>query len=172
MARVRRSGSVAELAIRRRLWSMGLRFRVKTSLPGRPDLVFPRQKLAIFIDGDFWHGNAWRVRGLPSFESQFANRSEWWTAKIMRNMERDRQVTAQLRELGWRVERVWESDVLAAPDDVARRLAAIVQPNLIPPPTIPQNALERRRHHSVALKEHREPHKTECEDDADPSPAR
>lgn len=156
MSRVQNRDSVAELAVRRRLWALGLRFRVRMPLPGRPDIVFTRHKLAIFIDGDFWHGNAWRVRGLPSFEAQFTNRSQWWIEKIRRNMERDQQVNRQLHELGWRVERVWESDVLAAPDEVVAKLAGIVRPGVAFGAAWLPTRLERRRYHSVTVKEYRE----------------
>jgi DNA mismatch endonuclease, patch repair protein len=171
MSRVRRQGSVAELAIRRRLWAMGLRFRVENRLPGKPDIVFPTQKLAIFVDGDFWHGNAWRVRRLPTFESQFVNRAEWWIAKIKRNVERDREVSRQLEELGWRVVRVWESDVLADPDDVSFRLARVVRPWLQVPQRLPPSRLERRRLTSVTAKEYREQYRVRAsvaEPESDP----
>src|SRR5713101_7581935 len=101
MSRVKASGSVAELAVRRRLWINGLRYLIHTKLPGRPDIVFPRQRFAIFIDGDLWHGNSWRVRGLPSLDAQFPRRTEWWVNKIRRNMERDREVDAALAKAGW-----------------------------------------------------------------------
>jgi DNA mismatch endonuclease, patch repair protein len=156
MSRVRNRDSVAELAIRKRLWAMGLRFRLHTDLPGRPDIVFTRQRLAIFVDGDFWHGNAWRVRGLPSFESQFANRSQWWIDKIRKNMARDEQVSATLRAQGWRVTRVWESEVLADPNGVAAKLAELAQPGLAMPVARAASYLERRRLASVTAKEYRE----------------
>ena len=115
MSRVRSKNSVAEMAVRRRLWAAGLRYRLGAKLAGKPDIVFLKQRLAVFIDGDFWHGNAWRVRGQASFEAQFVNRSAWWSAKIRRNMARDQQITEQLDHLGWRVLRFWESAVLADP---------------------------------------------------------
>jgi len=161
MSRVRSRDTVAELAIRQRLWAMSLRYRVRTNLPGRPDIVFPRQKIAIFIDGDFWHGNAWRVRELPSFEAQFVNRSQWWIDKIRRNMARDEDVNRQLRELGWRVERVWESDVLADPGSVAQHLAWLVRPDLGKMTPRPVSRLERRRLASVTAKEYRESYSVE-----------
>lgn len=122
MSAVRNRDSTAELAIRRRLWANGLRYRLTARLPGRPDLVFPRQRIAVFIDGDLWHGNSWRVRGLPNLEAQFPNRTEWWVSKITRNMERDRQVNEQLAAEGWTVLRYWESEALADPNDVAERI--------------------------------------------------
>src|SRR5687768_2587633 len=127
MAAVRAHGSTAELAVRRRLWANGLRYRLSAKLPGKPDLVFLGRRVAVFIDGDLWHGNSWRVRGLPSLEAQFPTRTEWWVAKITRNMERDRQVNVQLAAAGWTVLRFWESDTLADPNAVARQIAARVR---------------------------------------------
>src|SRR4051812_46193976 len=107
MAAVRNRDSTAELAVRRRLWANGLRYRLNAKLPGRPDLVFPSQRIVVFIDGDLWHGNSWRVRGLPSLEAQFPTRTEWWTSKIRRNIERDREVDQQLSGTNWGVLRFW-----------------------------------------------------------------
>lgn len=71
-------------------------------LVGRPDFVFRRQRLAVFIDGDFWHGNPKKYR-LPK------SNMSYWQAKISRNQKRDRRVNRQLRGLGWSVVRFWES---------------------------------------------------------------
>jgi DNA mismatch endonuclease, patch repair protein len=94
-------------------------------LPGRPDLVLSRFRLVVFVDGDFWHGNAWRLRGLARFEDQFPTNTEFWVTKIRGNMRRDQEVNAALRVAGWRVLRVWgESKILANPaaaaDEVER----------------------------------------------------
>jgi DNA mismatch endonuclease, patch repair protein len=123
MAAVRNKDSKAELALRRTLHARGLRFRLHArDLPGRPDLVIRKYRLAVFVDGDFWHGNAWRVRGLARFEDQFPTNQEFWVAKITRNMERDREVTAALVADGWRVIRLWESEVLDDPAGAAERV--------------------------------------------------
>ncbi|MBA2595541.1 MAG: very short patch repair endonuclease [Chloroflexia bacterium] len=127
MAAVRNRNSTAELAVRRRLWANGLRYRLNVKLPGKPDLVFPARRVAVFIDGDLWHGNSWRIRGLPSIEAQFPTRTEWWVAKITRNMQRDREVNEQLILAGWAVLRYWESDALADPNAVARAIATHVR---------------------------------------------
>jgi len=127
MAAVRNRDSTAELAVRRRLWANGLRFRVRSQLLGKPDIVFSRAKIVVFIDGDFWHGNAWRVRGLPSFEAQFKNRSDWWVAKIQRTMERDREVTGGLVQQGWTVLRYWESETLTNPNRITEQIATAVR---------------------------------------------
>jgi DNA mismatch endonuclease, patch repair protein len=125
MAAVRNKGSKAELALRRELHRRGLRYRLHVGgLPGRPDLVLSRFHLVVFVDGDFWHGNAWRLRGLARFEDQFPTNTDFWVAKIRSNMRRDQEVTAALRAAGWRVLRVWESKILADPvaaaDEVER----------------------------------------------------
>ncbi|MCC7372358.1 MAG: very short patch repair endonuclease [Chloroflexi bacterium] len=129
MRAVRGRDSIAELAVRRRLWANGVRYRLNAKLPGRPDLAFPGRRIAVFIDGDLWHGNSWRVRGLPNLEAQFPTRTTWWVEKIRRNMERDRWVTEQLAADGWKVLRFWESDTLADPNGVARLIADRVRGN-------------------------------------------
>ena len=152
MKAVRNRNSTAEMAVRRRLWANGIRYRLNVKLPGKPDLVFPTKQIAVFIDGDLWHGNSWRVRGLPNLEAQFPNRTEWWVTKIRRNMERDREVTKQLAADGWTVVRFWESDVLSDPNHVAHVLAD----RLVRSPTgdfykLPLTSIERRRRDSVRV---------------------
>lgn len=72
MAHVKNKNSKAELLLRRALFARGFRYRVHyAKLIGKPDVVFTRARLVVFIDGDFWHGNAWRLRGMSSFEEQF-----------------------------------------------------------------------------------------------------
>lgn len=123
MAAVKNKNSKAELLVRRRLHAMGLRYRLHyTRVPGRPDLAFPRLKIAVFIDGDFWHGNAWRLRGLTCLADMFPTRTEWWVQKITRTMQRDAEVTGQLIADDWRVLRFWESEVLANPDRVVSQI--------------------------------------------------
>jgi DNA mismatch endonuclease (patch repair protein) len=82
---------------------------------GRPDFVFRRKQVAIFIDGDFWHGHP-RLGRMPKSNVGF------WSAKIAANRRRDRKVNATLRAAGWTVVRVWESTLAKRPDAVARRI--------------------------------------------------
>jgi DNA mismatch endonuclease (patch repair protein) len=122
MAAVRSKDTEPELLLRRVLHRRGLRYRLHArALPGRPDIVFARARLAVFVDGDFWHGQGWRERGFASFEEQFARHRdpERWRAKIERNMARDEEVNHALNSLGWRVLRVWESDIRRDPASVA-----------------------------------------------------
>lgn len=111
MAAIPSHSTRPELALRRALWTAGLRYRLASRLPGKPDLVFPSARLAVFVDGDFWHGNAWRIRGMSSFDEQFEGRANpaFWRAKITANMERDIRVNAELKALDWDTYRVFES---------------------------------------------------------------
>jgi DNA mismatch endonuclease, patch repair protein len=127
MARVRGKDSRAELALRRALHRLGFRYRLHArDVPGRPDLVVRRRRLAVFVDGDLWHGNPDEVRrrGRDCLAELFPTRSEWWVAKIQRNVQRDREVTTALRADGWTVVRLWESDILADPELAAARVLA------------------------------------------------
>ncbi len=128
MAHVRGRDTRPELLLRRALHARGLRYRVHPrDVPGRPDLVNRRRMLAIFVDGDFWHGNPnqWRRRGFDSMEAQFPEeKRDRWVRKLRRNIQRDHEVNALLITGGWRVFRVWESDVRKDVDQVASYLAA------------------------------------------------
>jgi DNA mismatch endonuclease (patch repair protein) len=114
MSAVRGKDSKAEIALRRELHRRGLRYRLHArDVIGKPDLVVRSRKVAVFVDGDFWHGNAHRLRGLDRLEDLFPTNREWWMQKLRRNIERDREVTETLRSEGWRVVRIWESNVLS-----------------------------------------------------------
>lgn len=119
MRRVHDRDTVPELAFRRALYARGLRYRVcANDLPGKPDVVFPRRRVAIFIDGDFWHGGQWETRGLRRLEQQFTRTEtrDYWLRKIRRTMQRDATATASLQAMGWTALRFWESDVRRALD--------------------------------------------------------
>ena len=116
----KKKDTTCESLVRQRLWAAGLRFRKNYSgLPGCPDIVFTRPKLAIFCDGDFWHGKDWKVRRRKLGRG---TNSDYWLAKIKRNIERDRKTTRQLQEMGWKVMRFWESQILADPSGVAQEI--------------------------------------------------
>lgn len=103
----------------------GLRFRSNVqSLPGCPDIVFTREKVAVFADGDFWHGRRLAKRLVRLGKG---HNSEYWIAKISSNVSRDRRVRRELAELGWQVVRVWESDIKAALDRVTDRIVSAVR---------------------------------------------
>lgn len=114
MRTTRRRDTAAEVAVRRALHARGLRFRVDCQiLPcmrRRADVVFRRAKVAVFIDGCFWHC-------CPSHRSLPKANRKWWAAKLAANRQRDRDTNRQLRAAGWAVERVWEHEAPAAAAD-------------------------------------------------------
>ncbi|MEU4051451.1 very short patch repair endonuclease [Streptomyces olivaceus] len=119
-ARMSRQGSrdtAPEIAVRRLLHASGLRYRVNVPVPGMArrtiDIVFPRAKVAIFLDGCFWHG-------CPQHATQPKSNAEWWRTKLDKNMSRDAETTEHLRDEGWTVLRFWEHE---APEDVAKQVA-------------------------------------------------
>ena len=129
MAAVRSKDTEPEMLLRRELHARGLRYRLHGKLPGRPDLVFGPARVAVFVDGDFWHGHGWRERGFTSWESQFRNHRDpaKWQAKIGRNIQRDLEVTAELEARGWVVLRVLESVVRRDVSAVAEKVEATVR---------------------------------------------
>lgn len=104
MRRVRAKDTSCEVRFRKRLFARGLRYRLHANLPGRPDIVFPAARVAVFVDGCFWHRCAEHCR-IPA-----TNRA-YWERKIARNRERDAEADAALRAMGWRPIRIWEHEV-------------------------------------------------------------
>ncbi len=121
----RSTDTLHEILLRRELWHMGLRFRknVKT-LPGKPDIVFLGARVAVFCDGDFWHGRKWQsLKG----KLDHGTNGEYWSAKIATNIERDLRNTALLENSGWQVIRIWETDIKRNPATVALVVAEAVR---------------------------------------------
>ena len=112
MAAIPSKDTEPELLLRRALWKENLRYRVNyKKLPGKPDIVFTKYHVAIFCDGDFWHGHNWAVRGMKSLEEELAGYSDFWKNKILHNIERDQTINEMLSSSGWTVIRFWESDI-------------------------------------------------------------
>lgn len=106
MSKIRGRDTQLELAVRRELHRRGHRYRVHVAwLPGKPDIVFTRVKLVVFVDGDFWHG--WR------FDQWQAKLGPYWKEKIAGNIARDGRNAAKLRKEGWSVMRIWEHEIKA-----------------------------------------------------------
>jgi DNA mismatch endonuclease (patch repair protein) len=127
-----------EIALRRRVHRLGLRYRVNqrpiASLRRTADMVFPRWNLVVFVDGCFWHS-------CPEHGSIPAARREWWAAKLERTVERDRETNETLRDAGWTVLRIWEhEDADEAALRVAAALNAIRGPRTVGPPIVPERA--------------------------------
>ena len=121
MARIRGRDTTPELAVRRIAHRMGLRFRLhRKDLPGRPDLVFPKHRLAVFVHGCFWH----RHEGCR-YASTPKSRGVFWTEKFAANVERDARQEAALRALGWRVLVIWQCET-GDERAVERRLVGLI----------------------------------------------
>lgn len=107
MAAIRSKNTKPEMLVRKYLFSRGLRFRVQVrKLPGTPDIVLPKYNTVIFVNGCFWHGHEeCKYFRLPKSNVEF------WKEKIERNIERDKESTQALLDLGWKVIRVWECDI-------------------------------------------------------------
>jgi len=122
MRRVRGKDTKPEMRLRKALHAAGVRFRLHDRrLPGRPDLVLPGRRLAVFVHGCFWHRHA----GCPRTTTPKAN-SAYWAQKFAENIERDARKTDQLRQSGWNVRVVWECEILdnATLDEIVREIAA------------------------------------------------
>lgn len=119
MVRQRRRDTRPEMDIRRLLHARGMRYRVDAALPGmrrRADLVFTTARVAVFVDGCFWHG-------CPKHGTQPKNNAAWWADKIAANVDRDRDTDRRLIADGWSVLRIWEHE---APEMAAARIAEVV----------------------------------------------
>lgn len=107
MSKIRSTNSSIEELLRKELWHRGLRYRknVKTII-GKPDIVFPNAKVAVFCDGEFWHGFNWEER-----KAQIKSNQDYWIPKIEKNRERDKRVNDELSKDGWIVIRFWEKQI-------------------------------------------------------------
>ena len=105
MAAIHSKDTKPEVLLRKALWKMEVRgYRKYPKIPGKPDLLFPRQKLIVFMDGCFWHGCPHHLR-IPK------GNPDYWPSKIKRNMERDQEINQALEHMGFRVLRIWEHEV-------------------------------------------------------------
>lgn len=122
MASIRSKNTRPELALGKTLWKKGLRYRKHYKITGSPDFVFVSKKIAVFVDGDYWHGNNWRLRKYKNRKEELDSYSEYWKKKILRNIERDKAVNKALKKQGWKVLRVWESQIKKDIDKVTHKI--------------------------------------------------
>jgi DNA mismatch endonuclease, patch repair protein len=120
MAAIRCRDTKPELLLRKALFNSGLRYRINTDLIGKPDIVFPGAKLAVFVDGCFWHC-------CPKCYKQPENNSEFWKQKISANQKRDILVNEALTAQGWRIIRFWEHDIYNDLDFIMRKVLKLVK---------------------------------------------
>jgi DNA mismatch endonuclease (patch repair protein) len=122
MSRIRSNDTSVEVLLRKALWHEGIRYRknVKT-LPGKPDIVITKYKIAVFCDGELWHGKDWKTRR----ETIKTNR-DYWIPKIERNMERDSENEKKLENMGWIVIRFWGKEIKKSLVDCVNEVKEII----------------------------------------------
>ena len=120
MSRIRNKDTGPELVLRQALWRRGLRYRLHSKLPGRPDIVFKGRRVVVFVDGCFWHG-------CPAHGVQPKQNSGFWKDKLGRNRARDASVNDELRRLGWCVVRIWEHEVKEDVECAADRVETVIR---------------------------------------------
>lgn len=115
MSMIKSRDTKAEMILRKELWQRGLRYRKNcASVYGKPDIVFLRKQIAIFIDGEFWHGY-----NFNEIKNRLKSNKEFWIEKIQHNMERDFEITLFLTEQGWAVLRFWDFEIKNNPKSCA-----------------------------------------------------
>ncbi|MBD3617862.1 MAG: very short patch repair endonuclease [Chromatiales bacterium] len=120
MSAIRGKNTKPEKRLRKALWHMGFRYRITNKLPGRPDIVFPSEHLAVFVDGCFWHG-------CPKHFQQPKTNETFWREKIQENRERDKKNNFALEKNGWLVLRFWEHEIRKDTDACAKKVIGELQ---------------------------------------------
>lgn len=107
MSKIKSKNTKPEIQLRKALWKFGIRYRLNLSnLPGKPDIVITQKKIAVFIDGEFWHGYNWLEK-----RTKIKSNKEYWIKKIEKNMERDIKNSFLLQDMGYTVIRFWEQEI-------------------------------------------------------------
>ena len=136
MRRIRSKNTKIEIALRKALWHKGYRYRKNyEALPGKPDIVLTKQKIAIFCDSEFFHGKDWDILK-PQLEH--GKNGEFWIKKISRNRERDDEVNKQLLFLGWTVIRFWGKDIIKNTDECVKVVEEVIFDNMIAQNSVPE----------------------------------
>lgn len=120
MSHIRSKDTSIEITLRKALWQKGYRYRKNVdNLPGKPDIVLPKYKIAIFCDGEFFHGKGWLVLK-PKIAA--GSNKDYWIKKIAKNIERDDRNNKELLALGWTVIRFWGKDIKKNTDDCIKTI--------------------------------------------------
>ena len=153
MSHNRAKNTGPELKLRLALWRLGFRYRVNDKrLPGSPDIVLPKYRTVIFVHGCFWHGH----KGCKFYTIPKTN-TEFWTAKVARNQERDQEVWRQLEAKGWFVVIVWECELtMSKLRETINRVSAEITQNGQKIASIKQERREARERYRQAQREHKE----------------
>jgi len=120
MSRIQGKNTTPEIKLRKLLFATGIRgYRIHHNIPGKPDIVFVKKKIAIFIDGCFWH------KCSVCFQEP-ETRKEFWMKKIQSNIDRDKKVNEQLKNEGWTVIRIWEHEIKKEPEKAVTEIIALL----------------------------------------------
>ncbi len=116
MKRIRGNDTEPEVTLARELWRRGIRYRKNYSLlPGKPDIAITKYRIAVFVDGEFWHGYDWESK-----KERIKANKDYWIKKIERNIERDKEINIKLEQSGWIVLRFWAFEVRKNLDECVR----------------------------------------------------
>lgn len=128
MSAIHSTGNRTETALRKTLHAAGFRYRkYSPHVVGKPDIVFPRERIAVFVDGDYWHGRRLAEEGLEALALYYTPKQRrYWIPKLQRNIARDDAVTSALQRDGWYVIRLWESDVKRDVERASTQVARVV----------------------------------------------
>lgn len=123
MSQIKSKNTKPEISLRKALWKEGVRYRVSNKrIIGNPDVAIAKYKLAIFVDGEFWHGYNWKEK-----KQRIKANREYWINKIERNIERDKQNNQKLKINGWTVIRFWEKDIKKDLDKCVEKIKYEIQ---------------------------------------------
>jgi DNA mismatch endonuclease (patch repair protein) len=118
MSRIRGKNTAPEIKLRKMLFAAGVRgYRIHYNLPGKPDIVFVRKKIIVFVDGCFWHK-------CPADFQEPETRKDFWMKKIQSNIDRDKKINTQLKREGWTIIRIWEHEIKEEPENVVKKIIA------------------------------------------------
>jgi DNA mismatch endonuclease, patch repair protein len=107
MSKIKSVQTKPELLLRKKLWGMGIRYRINSKkLPGKPDIIIKSKRLIIFVDGEFWHGYQWEIK-----KTKIKTNRDFWIPKIERNMQRDVENNILLKKMGYTVLRFWDHQI-------------------------------------------------------------
>ena len=107
MSKIKGRNTLPEITLRKAIWRLGYRYKINdSSLPGKPDILFNKYKLIVFVDGEFWHGYNWELK-----KRRIKSNRDYWIKKIERNIERDKENSVRLKNMGYSVLRFWEHEI-------------------------------------------------------------
>lgn len=116
MSKIRSKHTKVEVSLRKKVWNSRMRYRLHCKkLPGKPDFVFPSKKIAVFVDGCFWHG-------CPKCYRKPKNNKKYWEWKLKYNKDRDKKHNKELRKMGWRALHFWEHEIKKSPDKCVEKI--------------------------------------------------